>query len=128
MRYSGLLSVVLFLSVHVFSQKQGFIVRQATLVAGRLVLDPNSDGYTSKTTAGFNGDDIGNSEIAYKAIPAIGGEPAGDLRRGSTHSYSDFVPDANNEGFYVYFTGTYLLFRMRLGAVSPGSSGYSVLL
>jgi hypothetical protein len=128
MRYSGLLSVVLFLSIHVFSQKQGFIVRQATLAAGRLVLDPNSDGYTSKTTAGFNGDDVANSEIPYKIVAAIGGEPAGDLRRGSAHSYSDFVPDANNEGFYVYFTGTNLLFRMRLGAVSPGASGYSVLL
>ena len=121
---------LLFLSpgLHALSQQSGLIVRPATSSAGRAVLDPNGDGYTSATTAGFNGNDVANSEIPYKTVQAIGIEPPNDLRRGSGHSFPDFVPDANGAGFYAFFTGVNLLFRMRLGAVSPGSSGYSVLL
>jgi hypothetical protein len=50
------------------------------------------------------------------------------LRRGPDHNYSDFVPDGGNDGFYVFFDATNLLFRFRLGSVMPGSKGYSILL
>ena len=48
-------------TINTFAQSSGFINRQATTTAGRLVLDPNNDGYTSATTAGFASDDVGNS-------------------------------------------------------------------
>ncbi len=111
-----------------FSQSTGYINRPATTPAGRLILNPNSDNYTSATSAGFLGNDVANSELPYRSIPSFSAEPFGDLRRGPSHLYSDFVPDANNVGYYTYFDGTNLLFRFRMGSVMPGSKGYSVLL
>ncbi len=130
--YTGRL-IALFLCSLFFVQKTngqstGKIIRQATAVAGRTVLDPNSDTYTSATSAGYNGNDVANSEITFRAVPSFNAEPFGDLRRGPSHLYTDFVPDANNVGYYSYFTGTNLLFRFRMGSVVPGSKGYSVLL
>lgn len=112
-----------------FSQVPGLINRQATSVPGRAVLDPNSDGYTSKTTAGFGTNDVTNSEIAYNGIRSYAIEPNSDLRRGPNHAYSDFVPDSSGNGFYFYFTAAQqMLFRFRMGGIMPGSKGYSVLM
>jgi hypothetical protein len=112
-----------------FAQGTGIIVRQAGLPASQLILDPIAPaGYTSKTTAGFNGDDVANSKLPFKPIPSFSNEPFGDLRRGPNHLYSDFVPDANGSGVYVHFDGTNFLFRMRLGSIVPGAKGYSILI
>lgn len=128
MRYGGLFVVVFFISINALSQQTGFIVRQVASPSGRAVLDPNGDGYTSQTTSGFNGNDVLNSEIAYKAAPSFRIEPPGDIRRGPAHGYSDFVPGSDSSGFYAFFDGTNVLFRMRIGSVIPGSAAYSVLL
>ena len=116
------------LSLFCFSQSDGVINRIATSSSGRAVLDPNSDGYTSATTSGFLGNDVANSEIPYKVVQSFSVEPFGDLRRGPSHLYSDFVPDGGNDGFYAYYDGVNLLFRFRLGSVMSGSKGYSVLI
>ena len=118
----------LCLSLFSFSQSDGIINRIATSVAGRAVLDPNGDGYTSAATSGFSGDDVTNSEIPYKVVQSFSLEPFGDLRRGPSHLYSDFVPDNGSDGFYTYYDGTNMLFRFRLGSVMSGSKGYSVLM
>lgn len=55
-------------------------------------------------------------------------EPFGDQRRGLRHEYSDFVPDAQSVGYYTFFNGGELLFRIRISSVMPGSKGYSLLL
>ncbi len=126
-----LLAIVpfLFFINTTFSQVPGFINRTATSVAGRAVLDPNGDGYTSATTAGFNNDDVTNSEISFTPIRAYTPEPYSDLRRGPNHSYSDFVPDTSGNGVYHRFTaGQQLIFRMRMGSIMPGSKGYSILM
>lgn len=116
-------------SLQSLSQVPGSINRQATSVGGRAVLDPNGDGYTSATTAGFGNDDVANSEIIYKGIKAYSIEPYGDLRRGPNHGFSDFVPDAGGNGVYYYFNATgQVMFRMRMGAIIPGSKGYSILM
>jgi hypothetical protein len=118
-----------FLSQQVNAQGSGVIIRPAGLVASQTILDPGAPaGYTSKTTAGFLGDDVTNSKTAFKPIPSFSAEPFGDLRRGPNHLYSDFVPDANGSGVYVTFDGTNFLFRMRLGSVVPGAKGYSILI
>jgi hypothetical protein len=124
----GTLLLFLFLTTMVQAQNTGAINRPATSAAGRTVLDPNGDGYTSSTTAGFAGNDVTNSELPYKSVPSFSIEPFGDLRRGPSHLYSDFVPDANSVGYYAYYDGTNLLFRMRMGSVMSGSKGYSVML
>lgn len=109
--------------------KPGFINRQATSIAGRAVLDPNGDGYTSLTTSGFGlPTDVATSEVPYKIVNSYSIEPFGDLRRGPDHNYSDFVPDGGQDGFYSFFDGTNFMFRFRLGSIMPGSKGYSVLL
>lgn len=111
------------------SQVPGFINRPATIAAGRLVLDPNSDGYTSLNTTGFGTSDVANSEIPFKGIKAYSIEPYGDLKRGPNHGFSDFVPDSAGNGVYHYFSlAQNVLFRMRLGGIMPGSKGYSILM
>ncbi|HMK05559.1 MAG TPA: hypothetical protein VK489_15265, partial [Ferruginibacter sp.] len=116
-------------SLRAFSQVTGLINRQATSVTGRAILDPNSDGYSSLTSAGFGNNDVINSEIAFKGIRSYAIEPNSDLRRGPNHAYSDFVPDSSGNGFYSFFTAAQqVLFRVRMGAIMPGSKGYSVLM
>lgn len=110
------------------AQGTGVIIRPAGLTTSQSVLDAGATGYTSKTSAGFLGDDVANSRLPFKPIPAFSNEPFGDLRRGPNHLYSDFVPDPNGSGVYVYCDGTNLLFRMRLGSIVPGAKGYSILI
>ncbi|HET9056619.1 MAG TPA: T9SS type A sorting domain-containing protein [Chitinophagaceae bacterium] len=121
-------SLFQLLSFHTLAQGDGLINRIATSLSGRAVLDPNGDGYTSLSTSGFLGNDVSNSEIPYKAVPSFSTEPNSDLRRGPNHLYSDFVPDSSGNGFYVYYNGSNLLFRFRVGSIIPGSKGYSVLI
>lgn len=123
-----LAAILPFTNFKAFSQVPGFINRPATIAAGRLVLDPNSDSYTSLTTAGFGNDDVANSELLYNGIKAYSIEPFGDLRRGPNHSYSDFVPDASGNGVYHRFAAGNIMFRMRMGSIMPGSKGYSILM
>jgi hypothetical protein len=109
----------------------GKIIRTAGNSTANAILDPTAfppSGYTSKSTSGFLGDDVGNAKLGFKAIPAFSNEPFGDLRRGASHLYSDFVPDATGAGVYLYYDGTNLLFRMRLGTIVPGAKGYSILI
>lgn len=111
------------------AQKTGVINRQATSAAGRLVLDPNGDGYTSASTSGFGASDVLNSELSFYSVPCFSLEPYGDLRRGPNHLYSDFVPDVNGNGVYLKYTaGGNLIFRFRVGSVMSGSKGYSILI
>ena len=126
------LLIAAILSISVFqstAQVPGFINRPATNAVGRAILDPNNDGYTSATIAGFGNNDVSNSEIIYNGIRAYSIEPYGDLRRGPNHGYSDFVPDSNGNGVYHYFSAAQnVQFRMRMGIIMPGSKGYSILM
>jgi hypothetical protein len=136
-----LCALLIIASLNSFSQiahEPGKIIRTARTSAGRLILDPNSDGWitASGNAWAINADDTtaSGSEIHYRAIKAYGGEPCCDLRRGADHRFSDFVPDANNNGVYLAYIdgGTdatrYLKIRMRMGTVIPGSKGFSLLI
>jgi len=124
-----LLATAIFFHFSYSQNVTGKIIRAATLPTSNTVLDPIAPlGYTSNSTLGFQGNDVGNAKLGFKPIPAFSIEPFGDLRRGPNHLYSDFVPDVNGAGVYMYFDGTNLLFRMRLGSVVPGAKGYSILI
>ncbi len=112
-----------------FAQSPGIVVRPAGGPYSS-ILDPNQDGFTSKTAAGFSGGDVGAaySEIAYKIVPPAVTEPTGDLATGPSGGFTDIVKTVDNSGFYVYYDGTNLLFRLRIGNVISGSKGYSILL
>jgi Secretion system C-terminal sorting domain len=129
--YTAVISMLIctFSTQTLFAQLPGLINRQATSAGGRLILDPNGDGYTSATTAGFSSNDVTQSEISFQAIRAYSMEPYSDLRRGPNHAYSDFVPDSSGNGVYHHFSAAQnLLFRMRMGRIMPGSKGYSILM
>lgn len=129
--YFLLVLIVSFTSNVSYTQGTGYIIRKAT-GTGPDILDPNkvynAPNYTSKTLAGFQGDDVVNSELPFKPIRAFSIEPFGDLRRGPGHLFSDFVPDSEGNGYYAYFDGSNLIFRFRMGSVIPGAKGYSVLI
>ena len=94
-RSLSLLLLCSFFYQNSFSQlKPGYINRSATVLAGRQVLDPDLNGYSSQTTSGFGApSDVATSEIPYKTVQSYSLEPFGDLSRGPDHNYSDFVPD-----------------------------------
>jgi Secretion system C-terminal sorting domain len=111
-------------------QVPGFINRAAASVAGKAVLDPNGNGYTSISTAGFQPpSDNATSEIPFNGVLTYATEPGGDINTGPTGGFSDIVQDANNIGFYQYLSpANNFLFRFRLGSIVAGAKGYSVLL
>jgi hypothetical protein len=125
--------------------RPGMIVRECTdATTGRTVLNPNyatvssvisgtTYHFASNTNTGWTlgGDDTttGVNAVPFRPIKPYGGEPCCDLRRGADHRFSDFVPDNNNNGVYFYYNATQsaFVFRMRMGTLSPGSKGFSLL-
>ncbi len=129
-RYRHLLWVLgaLLLSSQAVGQTKGLIYKPAT-GAGSAILDPNGDGFTSETAAGFINDDETESEIPFVALPIIGaGEPSSDLSTGPNCGFTDLVKSTDNETVYTYSDGTYLYFRFRLGGTAENSKGYSILI
>ncbi|GEO04508.1 hypothetical protein AAE02nite_21720 [Adhaeribacter aerolatus] len=89
-------------------------------------MDPNLDGYVSKTTGGFITNDVGinYSEIPYRLFPQVGIEPHSDLKTGGSTNFTDLMKDP----WYAYFDGTNFMFRVRVGNNSSASKGFSVLI
>ncbi|GAA4334759.1 hypothetical protein [Flaviaesturariibacter amylovorans] len=110
----------------------GKIVRPATLAGSRTVLDPNGDGFVSATTSGYFGQDdvsASNNELQYKPIYPFFMEPNSDLRRGPDKRFTDYVPSTiDKASYYMYYTGSNVLFRVRMGSIIPGAKGYSYLI
>ena len=93
-----LLFLVLFISITTSAQIQSGLIFEPATGTGRIVLDPNLDGYISKTTAGFSGTDdqtSAASEIVFQQLPIIS-EPSSDLSAGPNCKYTDFVSDNVN--------------------------------
>jgi len=111
------------------AQSPGIIVRSAGGPYST-ILNPAQNGFTSKTTSGFSGGDVGAaySEIAYKIVPPAVTEPTGDLATGPSGGFTDIVKTVDNSGFYMYYDGANILFRLRIGGIISGSKGYSILL
>lgn len=125
--------VILFFSVLLFGiatngQTPGVIVEKAT-GAGSAILDPNSDGYVSSTTAGFTTNDKTQSEIQYRPIPMPGLEPNSDLGPGPDCKYTDFVDSGVEDPAMLAYDGSgNMLIRLRLGGLAPNSKGYSIFI
>lgn len=122
-----IVAILLFANNPIFSQSPGFIIRPA---AGgtATILNPDGNAYTSVNSSGFQFNDMTESEIPYKMVPAVIQEPTGDLATGPTGGFTDLVSTPTNSGFYIYNDGTNLLFRLRIGSVISGSKGYSILI
>lgn len=118
-----------------YSQTKGLIYKPAGDALGKSVLDPNGDGYTSLTTAGFSGTDYGSaSELNMVPLPIIGAEPTGDLTTGGSGGATDIVSvgENSNQSCYILYKTVggvdYLIIRFRLGGASTASKGYSLLM
>jgi len=122
-----LILLLLLVSFKLSAQQPGKIIVPSSGYAST-PLNPNGDGYTSKTSAGFINNDIAESEIPYKLVTAFIPEPTGDLARGPSGSFSDIVGSIDGSGLYVFNDGTNILFRMRIGGYISGSKGYCVLI
>jgi hypothetical protein len=111
----------------------GSIVRAATDNTSNGYLDPNGDGYTSSTTAGFPGNNdvsASNNELAYQPVYPFYSEPNSDLRRGPNSRFSDYVPSPiDKASYYLYFdaTNSRIYFRVRMGGIVPGAKGFTFL-
>jgi hypothetical protein len=109
------------------AQIPGIILKPAS-APGNAVLDPNGDGYTSNTTAGFSSNDVTESEIPFNLF--VNADPSGDILAGPTCGFMDIVgTDASgNYGIMIRNDGTNLIFRFRLSGYSNNSKAYSILI
>jgi hypothetical protein len=137
---SLLLLCFVFITSYANAQTPGLIYKIATN-GGNKVLDPNGDGYISKTNLGFqlvggNRLDEGPeySEIPYRPFPVFMDEPLADLKTGGSYGHTDFAPKVYANGQLVgspmasYYDGKNFLFRIRLAGQSTASKGYSILI
>lgn len=96
---------------------------------GRLILDPNGDGYVSANETGFSTNDVTESEISFFALPVLEPEPLNDVRTGANGGHTDLASlgSTHASGGYMYYDGTNVIFRVRLAGQSKASKGYSFL-
>lgn len=116
-----------FFSLNINGQSPGLIVRPQG-GAGVTPLNPNGDGYSSASTAGYITNDITEGELVYKVVPVAITEPTGDLSTGPSGGFSDIVTRVDGSGFYLLTDATNIFFRLRIGGIVSGSKGYSVLI
>ena len=93
-------------------------------------MDPNGDGFISKTTAGFSNDgyNVDEFEITMFGIPKLGGDVTGD-NIGNSCGITDLIPD--NKGFSSYAVrdlSNNLIFRFRVGDDNPSVESWTILL
>jgi hypothetical protein len=121
------LLVSVFFIANAYAQSPGLIIRPLP-VPGITALNPDGNGYSSTGTTGFTSDDITQSEVPYKIVPAAISEPTGDLNTGPTGGFTDIVTRVDGSGFYLYKDASNIYFRLRVGNVISGSKSYSILL
>lgn len=99
--------IFIIISLSTLAQTPGLIFKPAA-GAGRAVLDPNGDGYTSASTSGFTTDDKTQSEIPFVPLVFPMLEPTGDLGPGPDCSFTDFVDSGTEDPSLTYFGGVVL--------------------
>ena len=113
-----------------YSQTSGMIVEPATGAAA-LVLDPNSNGYVSATTAGFLGNDqlVANNELPWQTLIPAGSEPNSDVQNGPNCGFTDFVESSVGgiDPVFHLTSGDNWLFRFRMASIAPNAKSYSIM-
>jgi len=134
---SLIFSIVLLITLSTFSQTPGFIFKPAATALGKAVLDPNGDGYTSVSNAGFGTNDYGTaSELNMIALPIINPEPLNDPTTGSNGGMTDICTiDGSKYSVMLLkrniasgtYAGDYFIVRFRVGGTSTSGKGFSLL-
>ncbi|MCD4726278.1 MAG: immunoglobulin domain-containing protein, partial [Pirellulales bacterium] len=128
-RALSLILSLLILSLYAIdgnSQTPGLIYQPAN-VTGAAVMDPNGDGWVSQTTAGFQQNDLEESELPYARIALPFTEPNSDPYTAPDCGFTDIVTQGGAP-ILMYNDGTNLLFRYRIGKTATNSKGYSILI
>ncbi|MDR7211489.1 hypothetical protein, partial [Flavobacterium piscis] len=122
------LAFLFLMSLCLKAQTTGMIVEPAT-GSSAAILDPNSDGYVSATTAGFLGNDKLNSELSWRTLIPAGTEPSSDVRNGPDCGFSDFVESTSGgiDPVFHLSNGANWLFRFRMASIAPNAKSYSIL-
>ncbi|HQQ97380.1 MAG TPA: Ig-like domain-containing protein [Cyclobacteriaceae bacterium] len=130
-RVSRLFTLLLLLIGPVAYGQRGQIIQAATTS----VLDPNQDGFVSKTSAGFsnrgsNASYLKEFEIPMFGIPIVGaGEAAADNQAGPKCGITDITVDSLGYGAYaVLDAADNMIFRFRLGTNNPSVEAYTILI
>ncbi len=127
--FNGIIFIpCMLISLLSIGQTPGMIYEPAT-GSGTAVLDPNGDGYTSLTTAGFIVDDQLESELPFTSLVFPGTEPIADLDNAPDCGFTDFVDQGDRDPAQKYLDGTNnWIFRLRMGGSAPNAKSYSILI
>ncbi|MDZ4715623.1 MAG: Ig-like domain-containing protein [Cytophagales bacterium] len=111
--------------------QRGKIIKPATTP----VMDPNQDGYVSKTTAGFSSNGFSGYYVDEFEFPMFGlpisgsGEALGDNQVGPNCGSTDITVDSLGFGVYaVLDNADNFIFRFRVGANNSSVQSYSILI
>lgn len=120
-------------TVALFAQTPGLIYKPSSTSFGKSVLDPNSDGFTSLTYAGFTTTDYGTqSELQMVGLPVLSNEVLSDLSTGPSGGHTDISNNGTAQSVYVLMKTVdnvqYLVIRFRVGGASTAPKGYSLML
>ncbi|HCM77441.1 MAG TPA: hypothetical protein DIS90_13735 [Cytophagales bacterium] len=99
---------------------------------GTTALDPNQDGYVSKTTSGFSNDGyyVDEFETPMFGIPIhADGEVLNDLQAGAACGTTELTADSKGFAAYgVLSTNGDLIFRFRIANNKPSVEAYTILI
>jgi hypothetical protein len=104
--------------------------RGKIIKAGAAVMDPNGDGFVSKTNQGFGFDGyyVDEFEITMFGIPKLSGDVTGD-NVGNNCGITDLTPDSLGYSVYaVRDNNNNLIFRFRVGDDNPSVEAWTILL
>ena len=113
-----------------FSVVRGQSDRGKIIKPGAAILDPNGDGFVSKTNAGFSFDGyyVDEFEIKMFGVPQLTGDVTGD-NIGKNCGITDLIPDSTGHSVYaVRDVNNNLIFRFRVGDTNPSVEAWTILL
>ncbi len=126
MPYTPLTVLALTMVFSMGYAQRGKIIRPASTS----IMDPNGDGFVSKTAAGFSNDGyyVDEFELKMFGIPKLGGDVTGD-NIGANCGITDLIPDTKGYSVYaVRDASNNLIFRFRVGDDNASVEAWTILL
>jgi hypothetical protein len=117
------------------AQAPGFIYQPSSAGLAQQVMDPNGDGFISKSRLGFpvGKDGAAEMELPMVRVPYFVADPQGDLATGGSGSQLDIIGSPDDGGSVYVLRQTvggldYLMVRIRLGSNSSAGKAWGLLI